>query len=159
MRVSSITVALALVLSLPAPAHAQSKKVPTPASVIGFEPGTDRKLPEWRQVVAYFKALDAASPRVQLRVLGKTTLGRPFIAAFISDSATLANLPKVHEAQRKLADPRTTTEAERTALERDGKVVVLVTSSIHSTEVGGILTPLTLAYRLATAEDPEAKSI
>ncbi|MEO7368646.1 MAG: M14 metallopeptidase family protein [Gemmatimonadaceae bacterium] len=159
MRVSSITVALALVLSLPAPTHAQSKKVPTPASVIGFEPGTDRKLPEWQQVVAYFKALDAASPRVQLRVLGKTTLGRPFIAAFISDSATLANLPKIHEAQRKLADPRTTTEAERKALERDGKVVVLVTSSIHSTEVGGILTPLTLAYRLATAEDPEAKSI
>jgi hypothetical protein len=40
--------------------------------VIGFEPGTDRKLPEWQQVVAYFKALDAASPRVKLRVLGRT---------------------------------------------------------------------------------------
>ncbi|HZK77397.1 MAG TPA: M14 family zinc carboxypeptidase, partial [Gemmatimonadaceae bacterium] len=48
---------------------------------------------------------------------------------------------------------------ERAALERDGKVVVLVTSSIHSTEVGGILTPLSLAYRLATSEDAEAKAI
>src|SRR6476646_1046590 len=122
--------ACAFVLLFPAFARAQSHIVPTPATVIGFEPGADRKLPEWQQVVAYFKALDKASPRVQLRVLGKTTLGRPFIAAFISDEANLANLPKIHEAQRKLADPRLTTAQERTALERDGKVVVLVTSSI-----------------------------
>ncbi len=159
MRVRLVAVACAAILSMPGFARAQSRSVPTPASVIGFEPGADRKLPEWQQVVSYFKALDAASPRVQLRVLGKTTLGRPFIAAFISDSATLAHLPSVREAQRKLADPRLTTQRERTALERDGKVVVLVTSSIHSTEVGGILTPLSLAYRLATSEDEEARSI
>lgn len=158
MRVSIVRAALAIFL-LPAIAHAQSRTIPTPASVIGFEPGADRKLPEWQQVVAYFKALDAASPRVQLRVLGKTTLGRPFIAAFIGDSATLANLPQLHDAQRKLADPRLATAPERTALERDGKVVVLVTSSIHSTEVGGILTPLALAYKLATSEDEDARSI
>jgi hypothetical protein len=159
MRPQSFVVACSAALLLAAPVAAQSRTVPTPASVIGFEPGTDRKLPEWQQVVAYFKALDAASPRVQLRTLGKTTLGRPFIAAFISDADNLANLPAIHEAQRKLADPRLTTAAQRTALERDGKVVVLVTSSIHSTEVGGILTPLTLAYRLATSEDAEAKAI
>src|SRR6476661_7519103 len=98
----------AIALASPA-ARAQSRQVPTPASVIGFEPGTDKKLPEWQQVVAYFKALDAASPRVQLRVLGKTTLGRPFIAAFISDADNLANLSKIHDAQRRLSDPRLTT--------------------------------------------------
>jgi hypothetical protein len=159
MRVRSVAVATVALLLLPSLVHAQSRAVPTPASVIGFEPGADRKLPEWQQVVAYFKALDAASPRVQLRVLGKTTLGRPFVAAFISDSATLANLPKVHETQRKLADPRLATALERAALEQNGKVVVLVTSSIHSTEVGGILTPLTLAYKLATSEDEDARAI
>jgi hypothetical protein len=140
------------------PLHAQ-RPVPTPASVIGFEPGTDRKLPAWEQVVSYFTALDAASPRVTVRTLGKTTLGRPFIVAFIGDPATLANLPKVRETQRKLSDPRLMVSGERERLERDAKVVVLVTSSIHSTEVGGILTPLTLAYRLATGEDDEARAI
>ncbi|HUQ48079.1 MAG TPA: M14 metallopeptidase family protein [Gemmatimonadaceae bacterium] len=159
MRPQSVAVAFSAILLLPAFGNAQARTVPTPASVIGFEPGADKKLPEWQQVVAYFKALDAASPRVQLRVLGKTTLGRPFIAAFISDADNLANLPQIHEAQRKLSDPRLTTPQQRAALERDGKVVVLVTSSIHSTEVGGILTPLALAYRLATAEDAEAKAI
>ena len=120
MRARLFVVAAAL-LSSPITADAQSRTIPTPASVIGFAPGADRKLPEWQQVVAYFKALDAASPRVQTRVLGKTTLGRPFIAVFIGDEATLANLPKLHDAQRKLADPRLATTAEREALERDGK--------------------------------------
>jgi hypothetical protein len=158
MRLISCSLLLSALLLVPTAAQSQ-KRIPTPASIIGFEPGTDRRLPEWQQVVAYFKALDAASPRVQLRTLGKTTLGRPFIAAFIADSATLANLPRVRDTQRKLADPRLTTDQERAALEKNGKVVVLVTSSIHSTEVGGILTPLNLAYRLASAEDAEAKAI
>jgi hypothetical protein len=144
---------------LPASSSAQTSRVPTPASVIGFEPGADRKLPAWKQVVSYFQALDAASPRIEVHTLGNTTLGRPFIAAFIGDPATLANLSKVRDAARKLADPRLTSEAERAALLRDSKVVVLVTSSIHSTEVGGILTPLDLAYRLVAGEDEEARTI
>ncbi len=135
------------------------RPIPTPASVIGFDPGTDRKLPQWRQVVAYFNALEAASPRIRVRTLGSTTLGRPFLAAFIGDSATIAHLPALKDAQRRLADPRLTTSRERSALERDGKVVVLITSSIHSTEVGGILTPLRLAYDMVSGESDEARSI
>ena len=154
-----IFAAMAALLIVPAGVGAQSRSVPTPASVIGFEPGTDRKLPEWRQVVSYFQALDAASNRIELKTLGNTTLGRPFIAAFIGDPATLANLPRLREAARLLADPRRTTPQQRAALERDGKVVVLVTSSIHSTEVGGILTPLVLAHRLVSGEDEEARAI
>ena len=157
MRLPSFAIAAGLLL--PSAALAQARSIPTPASVIGFEPGTDRKLPEWRQVVSYFQALDAASPRIEVHTLGKTTLGRPFIAAFIGDPATLANLDKVRDAARRLADPRLTTPAERAALERDGKVVVLVTSSIHSTEVGGILTPLVLAHRLVAGEDEESRAI
>ena len=159
MRLRPLALAGVAVALLPAAAAAQSRAVPTPASVIGFDPGTDRKLPEWQQVVAYFHALNAASARITVRTLGKTTLGRPFIAAFIGDSATIANLPKLRDAQRRLADPRLTTAAEREALVRDGKVVVLVTSSIHSTEVGGILTPMRLAERLVGGEDAEARAI
>src|SRR3954468_12555146 len=101
---STIVAALTAMLVAPSAALAQSRSVPTPASVIGFEPGADRKLPEWRQVVSYFQALDAASPRIEVHTLGKTTLGRPFIAAFIGDPATLANLGKVRDAARLLAD-------------------------------------------------------
>ncbi|MFN2397202.1 MAG: M14 metallopeptidase family protein [Gemmatimonadaceae bacterium] len=153
-------VAAAATLILPHVAlTAQRRPLPTPASVIGFEPGTDRKLPSWKLVTDYFAALDVASPRITVRTIGKTTLGRPFIAAFIADSATLARLPRYRDIQRKLADPRLQSPGEREKLLADGKTVVLVTSSIHSTEVGGILTPLVLAHRLVAQDDAETRSI
>ena len=144
------------------PAQAQKRTasaIPSPASILGWEPGADRKLPSWRQVTDYFAALDKASPRVSVRTLGKTTLGRPFIVAFISDPATLASLPKYQRIQRQLMDPRQRTAATRASLIAQGKNVILITSSIHSTEVGGFLTPLVVADRLARADTPEAREV
>lgn len=140
-------------------AQRAASAVPTPASVIGFAPGTDRKLPEWKQVVAYFHTLEKASPRIQVHTLGKTTLGRPFVAAYIADSATIANLAHYRGIQRLLSDPRLTTPGQVTRLQVDGKLVILVTSSIHSTEVGGILTPMVLAQKLVGDEDDNTRSI
>jgi hypothetical protein len=136
-----------------------SSAIPTPASILGFEPGADRKLPSWKQITDYFTALDKASPRVSVRTLGKTTLGRPFLVAFIADPATLANLEHYRQIQRKLMDPRLRAPGERDKLVADGKLVILITSSIHSTEVGGILTPIILADRLARADTPEARQV
>lgn len=151
--------ALAL-LALSAPmVTAQSRPIPSPESVLGFAPGADRQLPKWQQVTDYFTRLDAASPRVSVRTLGKTVLGRPFLVAFIADSGTLANLERYRTIQRKLADPRLRAAGELEQLIRDGKNVILITSSIHSTEVGGFLTPFVLADRLARAETDEARSI
>ncbi|MEO7963099.1 MAG: M14 family zinc carboxypeptidase, partial [Gemmatimonadaceae bacterium] len=151
----------ALVVSLVTPiarAAAQSA-IPTPASILGWEPGTDRKLPTWKQVTEYWRALDKASPRVSVRTLGRTTLGRPFLVAYISDPATLANLDKYKRIQRKLLDPRLRKPGELEALLDDGKNVILITSSIHSTEVGGFLTPFVLGDRLARGNSAEVKSI
>ena len=158
-----LATAVLFLVAWPLESHAQRRQrarpIPAPAATLGFEPGADRKLPRWEQVVSYFQALDRASPRIVVRTLGTSTLGRPFIAAFIADSATLTRLPRHREIQRKLADPRLRTEAERERLIADGKAVVLVTSSIHSTEVGAILTPLVLAHRLVTDAGAEAQSI
>ncbi|MBK8059951.1 MAG: hypothetical protein IPK33_19380 [Gemmatimonadetes bacterium] len=142
----------------PAPRSA-ALPIPTPASVLGWEPGTDRKLPTWQQVTTYFRALDKASPRVSVRTLGKTVQGRDFIVAFIADPATLANLPRYQRIQRKLMDPRLRSAGELPRLLDEGKNVILITSSIHSTEVGGFLTPFVIADRLARGNSPEVKSI
>src|SRR5262245_24394099 len=109
--------------------HAATGAIPTPASILGFEPGADRKLPTWKQVTDYFTALDKASPRVSVRTLGKTTLGRPFTVAFISDSSTLANLERYRQIQRKLMDPRLQAAGERQRLLDGGKYVVRLTSA------------------------------
>src|SRR4051812_11070408 len=150
-------------LAISSPAFGQTRAarpaIPTPASILGFEPGADRHLPSWKQITDYFAALDKASPRVSVRTIGKTVLGRPFIVAFISDSSTIANLEHYRQIQRKLMDPRLQAPGERQKLINEGKNVILVTSAIHSTESGGFSTPIVLADRLARAETPEAKTI
>lgn len=134
--------------------------IPTPKSVLGFEPGEDRKLAEWPVLVRYYQALGKASDRVDYRELGKTTLGTPFVALAISSPQNLRRLNHYRELNARLADPRTL-RSNQEALEalRDGKTIVVITSSIHSTEVGGHLTPAVLAYRLATDTSAATRAI
>jgi hypothetical protein len=128
--------------------------------VLGFVPGADRKLVEWPSLVAYYRRLGATSRRVQYRELGKTTNGAPFVALVISSPANMARLDQIRDVNAKLADPRLiASPAERARLIRDGKAVVLITSSIHSTEVGGHMTPVLLAYQLATDTASDIQSI
>jgi hypothetical protein len=142
-----------------APLAAQKSPVPTPASILGYEPGADRHLPSWKQITDYFHAVEKASPRVQVHTLGKTTEGRPFLAVFISDSATLKHLDRYQMIQRKLMNPLVRGKDELESLLAAGKNVILITSAIHSTESGGFTTPLVLTDRLARGDTPEAKAI
>src|SRR3989475_7408303 len=133
------------------PPPVTARGIPTPRSVLGFEPGDDRKLADWPTLLRYYQALAAASDRVRYRELGHSTLGAPLIALVISSPQNLRALDRYRALNAKLADPRGFKTARETdeAL-RDGKAIVLVTSGIHSTEVGGHLTPALLAYRLAS---------
>lgn len=148
------TALLVLALGAVAPVSAQ-RAIPSPSAWLGFEPGTERRLVEWDSLVRYFRALDAASDRVRVRTLGRSTNGAPFLAVFISSPANLARLPALRELQRRLADPRTVRDsAEAARLLARSRAFVLITSSIHSTEVGGFFTPLAIAHRLATSRVP-----
>ena len=151
---------LALVLAAAASPAAAQHRVPTPASVLGFTPGAERHLVEWDTLVRYFRALAAASDRVAVRTLGRTTNGAPFLAVFISSPANLARLDQLGDLQRRLADPRTVPDSTTAArLIGQARAFVLITSSIHSTEVGGQLSPLEIAYRLAAGTSPEVRRI
>src|SRR5271170_4734319 len=110
-------------------------QVPTPESHFGHRIGVDRELLDWDKVVSYYQALAKTSDKIRVEELGKTAEGRPFIAATISSAATLANLDHYREIQAKLADPRRTTPAEAVRLINEGKTVVVITCSIHATEV------------------------
>ncbi|MFI5206857.1 MAG: M14 family zinc carboxypeptidase [Gemmatimonadales bacterium] len=133
---------------------------PSPASVLGFTPGTERRLVEWDTIVRYFRALAASSNRVQVRELGKTTNGAPFIVAYISSPANLARLSALRTAQARLADPRMLTDSAAAArLLEQTPTFVLITAGVHSTEVGANLSPLDIAWRLASAPSAEERMI
>ncbi len=144
--------------AVPKPATAS---MPAPENDLGFKIGTDRKLAKWEKFVAYFEHLDAASDRMTVETLGKTTLGRPFIVVTISASENLKRLDDLKQIQQKLADPRLITQDPKIAqdLIQRGKTVVVITCSIHSTEVGGTFSATELAYRLASDNSPEIRQI
>jgi len=148
---------LILVLSSFAQAQEKAKSgtVLTPSAFLGFEVGADRKLADYRQITSYFKALAAASPRVEIQVLGKTTLGEDMFMAVISTPENLANKAKYKAIAQKLADPRRLTSQEIDQLARDGKTIFLLTCNIHSTEIGSSQMSMEWAYNLATSQDPE----
>ncbi len=134
--------------------------IPSPRAVLGFTPGDDRTIADWRQITDYFARLDKASDRVLVQTIGPSTLQRPIIAAFVSARENLLALNRYREIQRKLADPRlvkSTTERDR--LLQDGKTIVAVSCSIHSTEIVASQMSMQLAYELATAQDPETREI
>ena len=136
---------------------AVSAAAPSPSEFLGFTVGADRKIADYRQIVSYFRALDAASARVEIQNLGKTTLGEEMIMAVISSEQNLQNAKRIKEIARRLADPRGLSDSEANALVQEGRVVLLITCNIHSTEIGASQMAMEWAHALATAEDAETK--
>jgi hypothetical protein len=133
--------------------------VPSPESYFGHPMGADGSVLDWSQVVSYFRAVEASSDQIRVEVLGKSTEGRPFIAATIAAPDTLRNLDRYREIQRRLADPRLTPEAEAEPLIAQGKTIVLITCSIHATELASTQTAVEFAWRLLTQDQPRFRAI
>ena len=165
LRLLSPAALILLLLLFCGPASAQTRQrppaaPPSPSSVLGFTPGDDRKVADWRQITDYFARLDEASPRVAVREIGRTTLNRPLVVAFVSAPENIRNLAKYQETGRRLADPRLAmSEAERDRLVAEGKTVVAVSCSIHSTEIVASQMSMQLAYELAAADDEETREV
>jgi len=155
-------ICLALISSAAAQRQVEASpaQVPSPRAVLGFNPGDDRTVADWKQIADYFARLDKSSDRVQLQDIGKSTLGRAMFVAFISAPENIRSLEKYKAIQAKLADPRkVTSDAEREQLIRDGKTVVVISCSIHSTEIVATQLSMQLAYNLASANDTDTLSI
>jgi hypothetical protein len=157
-------------LAIAPAAQAQRKRpdqvtnaIPSPRSVLGFTPGDDRTIADWKQITDYFARLDRASDRVQVETIGQSTLGRTMIAALISAPENIRSLEKYKDIQRHLADPRLNPADGRVdfsgQLVRDGKTVVVISCSIHSTEIVASQMSMQLAYNLASANDEDTLSI
>lgn len=131
-----------------------STGIPSPASVLGFEPGTDRKLMDYEQLVDYMLKLAVASDRVEMREVGTTPLGRTMYAAFISSAANIERLDELREINRRLALDPAIPDEERARLIEEGRVFVMEALSMHSGEVAPSQSLPLYAFALATTDDP-----
>jgi len=125
----------------------------SPEKFLGHRVGADRKLADYSQIKAYFEKLDAESPRLKLMTIGQTTLGKPMIMAVITSEQNMAKLDEYRAATRKLRDAALTEEEAR-HLARQGKVIVLITCSLHASEIAASQMSMELAYNLVTGRMP-----
>ncbi len=150
---------LLLSFAIPVALPAQSA-LPTPASVLGFEPGADKKLANYEQVVEYYRRVDAASDRVRLVEAGKSAQGRTYTFALVSSKANLDRLDRYREIARRLAHPEGLSEADARALAKEGKAFVHIDGGLHSSEVAAPQhTPLLLHELLRRSSEPEIAAI
>jgi len=91
--------------------------------------------------------------------MGESTEGRPFYYLCIASPETLADLDRYREIQVRLADPRGLTQEEAEDLVQRGKTIVMISCSIHATEVGAAQMSMELAYQLETGEDEKTREI
>jgi hypothetical protein len=153
VRVKTIAVLILLVWT------SLAATVPTPESHFGHRMGADRAVLDWDKVVSYFQRLAQSSDRIRFREIGKSTEGRPFVAVWISSPANLKNLDRYQQIQKQLADPRRTPPAEAARLVAEGRTVVMITCSIHATEIGATHTAVEFAYRLLAEDKPRFRTI
>lgn len=147
------------VLCLGLASAAAAPPLPTPEQFAGFRMGTDKKLLKWDKIVEYMKLAGAASNRVKVEELGKTSMGNPFLAVTISSPDAIADLGRFKANQRRLAYPYDLNEADAEKLIQSNKAVLLITCNIHGNEIGSTQMVPELVYRLATEDSPEIKHI
>ncbi|MCZ6599111.1 MAG: M14 family metallopeptidase [Planctomycetota bacterium] len=153
---------LAIILLGCAAVGAQQKggtNLPTPESVLGHEPGDDFYLASYDEALEYFRALDAASDKVELLRVGTTSGGLDWYLALISSVENLANLERHKETSRRLAWARGLDDEGARALSRRGKSIVHIDSGLHATKVAHAQHAIQLAYDLAASDDPEVEHI
>jgi hypothetical protein len=123
--------------------------IPTPQSVIGHEVG------EWHithdRLVNYMMALDKASDRILLEVIGQTHENRPVIVLTITSPRNHQNIDQIRSQHVQLTDPTKSSSLDV----KDMPAVFYMGHSIHGNEASGANASLVTAYYLAAAQGPE----
>ncbi len=150
MKKTTILTTVFLLLVLPCFLASQT----SPEEFLGHRVGADRKLADYGQIQDYFTKLDSESNKMNVLTIGKSTLGKPMILAVISSEENMANLEKYTDITKKLRNARGLTPADAKELARQGKAILLITCSLHATEIAASQMAMELAYLLVTGKTP-----
>ncbi len=136
-------------------ASASAQEVPTPEAVFGHRIGADRKLVPYPKVLEYLESVAAASDRVTIELAGTSTLGNPMPVVVLTSPENQQGLDRIRDLGRQLALPYDLHGSAGDDLVREGKVVAMVTCTIHSTEVACTQMAAEFVHDFATTQDPE----
>src|SRR5580765_2299724 len=80
--------------------------IPSPKDILGYHIGAPRKLTYYADIVKYYKALAAATPRVKVETTGKSDEGNDLVVVWVSSDDNIKGLQQNRDNLAKLADPR-----------------------------------------------------
>jgi Zinc carboxypeptidase len=125
--------------------------IPTPKSIIGHEVG------EWHvthdRLVQYMYALDKASDRITLEVIGYSHEARPLLILTITSPANHKSIEAIRTQHLKLTDP-----AAGSVDLKNMPAVFYMGHSIHGNEPSGSNAALLSAYFLAAAQGKQIET-
>ncbi len=134
--------------------------VPAPKDVLGHHIGEPKKLTYYADILKYYRALAAASPRVKVLTIGTSNEGRDLIVVFVGSEESIKNLETYRGYLAQLADPRKmSSEAHAQEIIAKAKPIYHLSGGLHSGEVGPSEMLMELAYRVATEDSPLVKQI
>ncbi len=133
-------------------------KIPTPASVLGFELGS--RPVRYEEVVRYFRALDDASPRAELHAFAETYEGRALYYLIVGSDDNVKNAETIRTGIAKLADPPSSgVVAGADQIISASPAIAWMGYSIHGDELSGVDAALWTAYHLVAATDAATQKI
>jgi len=133
--------------------------VPSPRDVLGHDIGAPKVLDHYADILKYYRALAAKSPRVKIVETGKTEEGRQTVVVLISSDENMAGLETNRKNLARLADPRGLSEAEAREIVAHTKPMYVALGGLHSAETGPPEMLMELAYRLVTEDSPLIQKI
>jgi hypothetical protein len=133
--------------------------IPSPKDVLGYHVGAPRKLTYYADILKYYRALAAATPRVRVETIGKSDEDRELIVVWVSSEANLKNLQQNRDNLARLADPRGVPETTIKQLLATTKPHYHLMGGLHSSEVGPPEMLMELVYRLAVETSPYISQI
>ncbi|MDX8338599.1 M14 family metallopeptidase [Draconibacterium sp. IB214405] len=125
-----------------------------PKDFFGFQPGADRMLLDYESLIDYMKQISEVSPRVKTLEIGESPMGKKMYMLLFSSPENIQNIDRLKEINKELALNPDLTQSEIETYSKEGKVFILATLSMHSTEVGPSQAAPLVAYELATSTDP-----
>ncbi len=128
--------------------------IPTPFDVLGYHIGAPKTLTYYADILKYYRALAAASPRVHIETIGRSDEGRELVVVWVSSEENIRNLATNRANLAKIADPRGRSDAEIKELINTTKPHYHLIGGLHSGETGPSEMLMELVYRLATETSP-----
>jgi Zinc carboxypeptidase len=135
------------------------KGIPSPKDVLGHHIGAPATLTYYADILKYYRALAAATPRVKVESIGKSDEDRELVVVWVSSDENMKNLQRNRDNLAKIADPRSLSPDQITQLIATTKPHYHLMGGLHSGETGPSEMLMELVYRLATETSPLIRQI